>query len=147
MEMNEGTKQVYVETAQALKGSVRRLFMARVVKGLGYFAPSGLTADFIVDCLEDFWRQVKASFPAVTTVLINLDNGPENHSRRTQFMGRLVSLADTVGLTLQLAYSPPYHSKYNPIVRVWGVLEQHWNGTLLDPPPNCSAPGLHPDLP
>jgi len=97
-----------------------------------YFAPSGLTADFIVDCLDDFWRQVKASFPAVTTLLINLDNGPENHSRRTQFMYRLVSFADTFRLTLQLAYYPPYHSKYNPIERVWGVLEQHWNGTLLD---------------
>ncbi len=97
-----------------------------------YFAPAGLTADFIVDCLEDFWRQVRTSFPTVTTLLMNLDNGPENHSRRTQFMGRLVSFADTFGLILQLAYYPPYHSKYNPIERVWGVLEQHWNGTLLD---------------
>src|SRR5258708_21725196 len=97
-----------------------------------YFAPSGLTADFIVDCLDDFWRQVRASFPAVTTLLINLDNGPENHSRRTQFMGRLVNFADTFRLTLQLAYYPPYHSKYNPIERVWGVLEQHWSATLLD---------------
>ena len=26
---------------------------------------------------------------------------------------------------------PPYHSKYNPVERVWGVLEKHWNGTLL----------------
>jgi hypothetical protein len=25
-----------------------------------------------------------------------------------------------------------YHSKYNPVERVWGVLEQHWNGSLLD---------------
>jgi hypothetical protein len=41
-------------------------------------------------------------------------------------------LADTSGLTLELAYYPPYHSKYNPIERVWGVLEQHWNGSLLD---------------
>src|SRR5579871_5215401 len=24
------------------------------------------------------------------------------------------------------------HSKYNPIERVWGILEQHWNGDLLD---------------
>ena len=97
-----------------------------------YFAPSGLTSDFIVDCLEDFWRGVKASFPTVTSLLINLDNGPENHSRRTQFVHRLVRFADTSGLTLQLAYYPPYHSKYNPIERVWGVLEQHWNGRLLD---------------
>ena len=28
-------------------------------------------------------------------------------------------------------YYPPYHSKYNPIERVWSSLERHWNGTLL----------------
>lgn len=27
---------------------------------------------------------------------------------------------------------PPYHSKYNPIERVWGVMENNWNGSLLD---------------
>ncbi len=97
-----------------------------------YFAPSGLTADFMVDCLRDFWTMVHASFPTIATLLINLDNGPENHSRRTQFMQRLTDFADEFRLTMQLAYYPPYHSKYNPIERVWGVLEQHWNGTLLD---------------
>lgn len=97
-----------------------------------YFAPSGLTADFIGDCLCDFWTTVRASFPTIATLLINLDNGPENHSRRTQFMQRLTDFADEFHLTVQLAYYPPYHSKYNPIERVWGVLEQHWNGALLD---------------
>jgi hypothetical protein len=97
-----------------------------------YFAPSGLTADFILDGLHDFWQTVQASFPAVTTLLINLDNGPENHSRRTQFIQRLIDFVDDTHLTLQLAYYPPYHSKYNPVERVWGVLEQHWNGALLD---------------
>ena len=33
--IDETTKQVYRETAQTLKGSDRRLFMARVVKALG----------------------------------------------------------------------------------------------------------------
>ena len=33
---------------------------------------------------------------------------------------------------LQLAYYPPYHSKYNPIERTWAVLENHWNGSILD---------------
>jgi Rhodopirellula transposase DDE domain len=97
-----------------------------------YFARSGLTADFIVDCLGDFWTLVRASFPTIATLLINLDNGPENHSRRTQFMRRLTDFTDEFHLTVQLAYYPPYHSKYNPIERVWGVLEQHWNGALLD---------------
>jgi transposase len=33
---------------------------------------------------------------------------------------------------VHLAHYPPYHSKYNPVERVWGVLENHWNGSLLD---------------
>ena len=97
-----------------------------------YLTTSRVTSDFIVDCLTDFWQTVKAQFPQVTSLLINADNGPENHSRRTQFMFRLTQLADDQQLHLRLAYYPPYHSKYNPIERVWGGLEQHWNGTLLD---------------
>ena len=97
-----------------------------------YFVCSKVTSDCLVDCLVQFWQTVHPRFPQVTTLLINLDNGPENHSRRTQFMKRLVDFADTAQLTVQLAYYPPYHSKYNPIERVWGGLEQHWNGSLLD---------------
>jgi transposase len=97
-----------------------------------YLTTGPVTADLLVDCLHDTWLMVEDDFPKVRTLLLNLDNGPENHSRRTQFMHRLTQLADTSGLTLQLAYYPPYHSKYNPIERVWGVLEQHWNGSLLD---------------
>jgi Rhodopirellula transposase DDE domain len=33
---------------------------------------------------------------------------------------------------LRLAYYPPDHSKYNPIERTWGILENHWNGSILD---------------
>ena len=47
-------------------------------------------------------------------------------------MNRIVSFVDHFGLAVKLAYYPPYHSKYNPIERVWGFLEQHWNGALLD---------------
>lgn len=96
-----------------------------------YFTKSAVTADFMVDCLQDLWATLQPRFPAITKLLINLDNGPENHSRRTQFMPRLTDLVDAFQITVQLAYYPPYHSKYNPIERVWGVLEQHWNGSLL----------------
>src|SRR5215468_2604714 len=30
-----------------------------------------------------------------------------------------------------MAYYPPYHSKYNPIERCWGVLEGYWRGEIL----------------
>ena len=71
-------------------------------------------------------------FTHITTLVLNLDNGPESHSHRTQFMHRLVQFAQQYHLTVRLAYYPPYHSKYHPIERCWGILEQHWNGTLLD---------------
>src|ERR1700740_3492901 len=34
-------------------------------------------------------------------------------------------------MLLYFFYTPPYHSKYNPIERCWGILELHWNGTQL----------------
>ena len=97
-----------------------------------FLTTSPVTADLIVDCIHDTWLMLSDRFPQVRTLHLNLDNGPENHSRRTQSMQRIIDLADEFGLTVELAYYPPYHSKYNPIERVWGVLEQHWNGSLLD---------------
>jgi transposase len=97
-----------------------------------YFTASPLTSDFMVDCLMDCWTTLRQRFPQVSTLVLNLDNGPENHSRRTQFMKRLTEFVDHFQVTVDLAYYPPYHSKYNPIERVWGVLEKHWNGSLLD---------------
>jgi transposase len=34
--------------------------------------------------------------------------------------------------TYNLLNQRSYHSKYNPIERCWGILEEHWNGTLLN---------------
>ena len=75
---------------------------------------------------------MKDRFESVRTLVINLDNGPENHSHRTQFLNRLLTFVQTSQLTVHLAYYPPYHSKYNPIERCWGILETHWNGDVLD---------------
>jgi hypothetical protein len=97
-----------------------------------YFTSSKVTSDFIVDRLGQWWQANRERFPRVRQWLLDLDNGPENHSRRTQFIYRLVRLAQDSQLTIVLAYYPPYHSKYNPIERCWGVLEVYWNGALLD---------------
>lgn len=97
-----------------------------------YGVTSKVTSDCLVDRIEEWWRSVGVRFRDLTTLVINLDNGPENQSRRTQCIQRLVSFVDQTGLTVQLAYYPPYHSKYNPIERCWGILERHWNGSLLD---------------
>jgi DDE family transposase len=97
-----------------------------------YFVLGSATADAYADVLEHFWKVNGHRFPGVDTFVLNQDNGPEVHSRRTQFMARLVELADATHMTLRLAYYPPYHSKYNPAERPWAVLENEWNGDLLD---------------
>jgi hypothetical protein len=90
------------------------------------------TSDCLGACLVRWWEGVHDRFAHITTLGLNLDNGPENHSRRTQFMRRMVDFAQYAGLTIRLAYYPPSHSKDNPIERCWGILENHWNGALLD---------------
>ena len=96
-----------------------------------FFSKSKITADFIVDALESLWAELKKTYQ-VNTLVLNLDNGPENSSHRTQFIKRIVNFAYDNALCVRLAYYPPYHSKYNPVERVWGRLENHWNGELLD---------------
>src|SRR5574337_1813801 len=81
---------------------------------------------------DGWWRGNQGRFPQTQVLLLNLDNGPENHSHRSQFLYRLVRFAQTHRLLVRLAYYPPYHSKYNPIERCWGALENYWNGALLN---------------
>jgi len=101
--------------------------LARVTP-LGIFLPaydelfisgvtSKVTSDCLIDRLSEWWEMVRSRFAQITTLVINLDNGPENQSRRTQFLRRMVEFAQQSGLRVRLAYYPPYHSKYNPIER------------------------------
>jgi hypothetical protein len=98
---------------------------------LFFFGHSKQTSDFIADGLERWWAERKSSHPGVKRIHIELDNGPEIASSRTQFMKRLIAFVDRHRVEVELVYLPPYHSKYNPIERCWGILERHWNGTLL----------------
>lgn len=95
-----------------------------------WFSNSKVTADFMVDRLIDIWPKLKEEYNPHTLV-INADNGPESSGRRTQWLKRLVEFTNETGVTVQLAYYPPYHSKYNPVERLWGILENHWRGELL----------------
>ena len=88
------------------------------------FTQSNVTADFIVDCIEKYWSNNYYN-TGKDTLIINLDNGPENNSRRSQFIKRIADFSVNNNIKVILAYYPPYHSKYNPIERVWGVLEMH----------------------
>jgi transposase len=95
------------------------------------FGTSGETSDGIADGLELWWETNKQRFSHIQVLVIHADNSPHLKSSRTQFLRRMIEWADKTGVKIRLVYYPPYHSKYNPIERCWGILETHWNGTLL----------------
>jgi hypothetical protein len=97
-----------------------------------YMGQSAETSDFIVDCLTAWWQENKFSNSQLDRWVINLDGGAATRSNRTQFIKRMVELSQSIGVTIRLIYYPPYHSKYNQIERCWAVLENYWNGTILD---------------
>ena len=97
-----------------------------------FYGNSSKTSDFICDALEWWWNLVKDEHPEVEELVIFSDNGPENSGCRTQYLFRLKQFSERSKLRIHNVYYPPYHSKYNPIERVWSSLEKHWNGTLLN---------------
>lgn len=96
-----------------------------------WFSNSQVTADFMADRLEEIWAKLNAKY-TINKLVINADNGPECSGIRKQWLKRLVEFSKAKGIEIQLAYYPPYHSKYNPVERLWGVLENHWRGELLE---------------
>jgi hypothetical protein len=96
-----------------------------------WFTKSKVTADFMVDRLEEIWPEL-ARKHGVNKLVINADNGPECSGRRTQWLKRLTDFSEREKVEVRLVYYPPYHSKYNPVERLWGVLENHWRGELID---------------
>jgi len=96
-----------------------------------WFCEGKVTADCMADCLEEMLPKWQAK-KAFKELVINADNGPENSGQRTQWLKRLTEISDTQQIKITLAYYPPYHSKYNPVERLWGVLENHWRGEILN---------------
>lgn len=87
-----------------------------------YFSDNSVTADFMIDALESLWKELKERF-SIHTLVINWT---------MDLKITVVDFSYAESLNVKLAYYPPYHSKYNPVERVWGVLENHWNSEILD---------------
>ena len=107
------------------------VFIPKLCESHFWFSVGPVTADFMIDRLEELWMKLNKRFPNLSRLVINADNGPEGNGQRTRWLQRLVEFSDTAGIKIELAYYPPYHSKYNPVERLWGVLENHWRGELL----------------
>ena len=85
----------------------------------------------MVDCIEEFWKEQYEN-SKYNKLSILLDNGPDNSGVRTIFLKGLIEVAKKYNITIELIYYPPYHSKYNPVERLWARLENMWNGYLLE---------------
>ncbi len=64
------------------------------------FGTSRETSDFLVDGLQQWWNLRKDRYQHMRQLVIDLDNGPQNASCRTQFMKRLVEFADRNALEI-----------------------------------------------
>jgi hypothetical protein len=86
------------------------------------FGSSYKTSDFIVDTLEAKWQTMDEQEKAGTSLIqIKMDNGPESSGRRTQFLHRMVQLADDINKPIQLLYYPPDRRTIANIIRLSGV--------------------------
>lgn len=90
----------------------------------------------LVDCIEEFWKENYLN-SKVNKLAILLDNGPDNSGVRTIFLKGLIEISKKYNLKIELIYYPPYHSKYNPVERLWARLENIWNGYLLETVEMC----------
>jgi hypothetical protein len=90
------------------------------------------TSDAWVDALRRWWTGVGPGLGSIKRLVVDLDNGPKDSGRRTQFLKRMAEFVDWSGLAVRLVYYPPYPSKSNPIERCWSAPERKWNGGLLN---------------
>jgi hypothetical protein len=86
------------------------------------FLVSKITSDYIWDRLEELWTEWEMSYRP-STLVINQDNGPENSSRRTQFIKRAVGFANQHGVSISLAYYLPATANTTPLNGPMGL----WN--------------------
>jgi len=96
-----------------------------------YYWNSKETSDFVVDCLDKWLENNLKRHKDIEELVINLDNGPDQRSNRTQFIKRIVKLSIKFNINIHLVYYPPYHSKYNYIEHVFWVLERFWSWAVL----------------
>jgi len=91
------------------------------------------TAEFAVDTIRQWWRQMgRRAYPAATALVITADGGGSNSSRSRGWKLHLQDLADRTGLTIQVCHFPPGTSKWNKIEhRLFSQITLNWRGRPL----------------
>ena len=92
------------------------------------------TAEFVLDCLLVWWKQIgKTQYPDKGKLLILCDGGGSNSSRHYVFKQTIQNFSNQTGLEVRIAHYPPYCSKYNPIEhRLFPHVTRALSGVLLD---------------
>jgi hypothetical protein len=91
------------------------------------------TAQFATASVRRWWQEMGSGrFPRATHLMITADGGGSNGSRNRLWKVALQSLADTLGLRLEICHFPPGTSKWNKIEhRLFSFITKNWRGRPL----------------
>ena len=91
------------------------------------------TAQFATASVGRWWQEMGAGrFPRATKLMITADGGGSNGSRNRLWKIALQTLADELGLRLEICHFPPGTSKWNKIEhRLFSFITKNWRGRPL----------------
>jgi len=91
------------------------------------------TAQFATASVRRWWQEMGARrFPQATKLMITADGGGSNGSRNRLWKIALQTLADELGLGLEICHFPPGTSKWNKIEhRLFSFITKNWRGRPL----------------
>jgi hypothetical protein len=91
------------------------------------------TAEFAVESIRRWWREMgQPLYPAARRLLITADCGGSNGYRVRLWRVALQTLADDLGMIIQVCHLPPGTSKWNKIEhRMFCHITQNWRGRPL----------------
>ena len=91
------------------------------------------TAEFAIASIRRWWQEMgDRRFPRVNRLLITADGGGSNSSRNRLWRVCLQTLADHLGLRLEVCHFPPGTSKWNKIEhRLFCFISKNWRGRPL----------------
>jgi hypothetical protein len=92
------------------------------------------TAEFAVATIRKWWRNMgRQTYPQATRLLITADSGGSNGSRVRLWKYELQSLADELGMNIEVCHFPPGTSKWNKIEhRMFCHITNNWRGRPLE---------------
>jgi hypothetical protein len=83
------------------------IFRPETSESVLFFTDSKVSSDFRADSLEQWIAERAEALKDVRRWVLDLDNGPENSGQRSQWLLRMVQLAQRYGWVVVLAYYPP----------------------------------------